>query len=134
MARQRRTWSDVGHRVGQLPLTFTWAWAEGRVFLADEAMAYALARFEPLPARSTAASGVLTARDQREVAALIVHGLTTKHIADELVIARSTVDRHVVHILTKLGLSGRTQSGRLGHGEPRHRSSHPRFTGESSNP
>jgi DNA-binding NarL/FixJ family response regulator len=46
---------------------------------------------------------------EREVAALIARGLTNRQIAPELVLARSTVDRHVVHILAKLGLTGRTQ-------------------------
>jgi DNA-binding NarL/FixJ family response regulator len=43
------------------------------------------------------------------VAGLIARGLTNPQIAAELVVARSTVDRHVVHILANLGLAGRTQ-------------------------
>jgi DNA-binding CsgD family transcriptional regulator len=48
----------------------------------------------------------LSAREQ-DVAMLIARRLTNQQIAATLVIARSTVDRHVVHILTKLDLSGR---------------------------
>jgi len=43
------------------------------------------------------------------VAALIARGLTNRQIADALVIANSTVERHVVHILNKLSLTSRTQ-------------------------
>jgi non-specific serine/threonine protein kinase len=50
----------------------------------------------------------LTAR-QQEVAALIARGLSNRQIAEELVIAEYTAERHVHHILTKLGLTSRTQ-------------------------
>jgi DNA-binding CsgD family transcriptional regulator len=50
----------------------------------------------------------LTARE-REVAALVGQGLTNRDIAQRLFIAERTAENHVQHILTKLGLSGRSQ-------------------------
>jgi non-specific serine/threonine protein kinase len=44
-----------------------------------------------------------------EVATLISRGRSNREIADELVIAVSTAERHVANILAKLGLTSRTQ-------------------------
>ena len=63
----------------------------------------------PGPAPSAAgAPGVLTRRE-RQVAQLIVQGLTNKQIATTLVIAPRTAEYHVENILTKLGFTSRTQ-------------------------
>ncbi len=48
----------------------------------------------------------LTARE-REVAVLVARGLTNRQIAEALVIADGTADRHVSNILGKLGLVSR---------------------------
>ena len=45
-----------------------------------------------------------------EVLALIGNGLTNQAIADELVIALSTVKKHVNNIFGKLNVSSRTQA------------------------
>lgn len=50
----------------------------------------------------------LTQRE-REVARLIADGRTNREIADTLVIAESTAERHVTNVLGKLGLRGRAQ-------------------------
>lgn len=67
---------------------------------------------EPGPAGPMAAADAelapLTARE-REVAALIARGLTNRQIAEELVVAETTVDRHVSHILAKLEFATRAQ-------------------------
>ena len=55
------------------------------------------------PARSA-----LTRR-QREIAALVVQGLSNREIASALVIAQRTAEGHVEHILAKLGFTSRTQ-------------------------
>lgn len=46
---------------------------------------------------------------EREVARLVADGLTNKDIAAELFVSVRTVDGHVHHVLTKLGLGSRTQ-------------------------
>ena len=40
---------------------------------------------------------------------LILQGLTNRQVASELSISERTVERHVSHILDKLGLSSRAQ-------------------------
>ncbi|WP_322780131.1 helix-turn-helix transcriptional regulator [Frankia sp. Cas4] len=53
----------------------------------------------PLPAG-------LTAREA-EVLRLLALGLTTRQVADRLVISAKTADHHVQHIYTKIGVSTR---------------------------
>ena len=101
----------------------TTAWAAGRAMTAEQAVEYALSSeaTEPAaaspatpPPRSTARTtekvyyGGLTARE-REIAALIAQGKTNRAIADELVIAERTVDRHVANMMVKLDCHSRAQ-------------------------
>src|SRR4051812_47219727 len=48
----------------------------------------------------------LTAREA-EVLRLLALGLTTRQVADRLVISAKTADHHVQHIYTKIGVSSR---------------------------
>lgn len=54
------------------------------------------------------ANGGLTARE-REVAALVAQGKTSREIADLLVVSERTAEVHVSNILGKLGFTSRTQ-------------------------
>lgn len=54
----------------------------------------------------------LTERE-REVLALIVKGETNPQIAEQLIISQSTVKTHVSNILSKLGVSTRTEAASL---------------------
>ena len=54
------------------------------------------------------AVGSLTARE-RQVALLLADGLANRAIADQLAISERTVESHVRNLLTKLGLTNRTQ-------------------------
>ena len=87
--------------------------AEAAALAAD-----AVAQAEALgmkPLRTAAAAlvpgrqkGPLTRREQ-EIAELVARGLTSRAIASDLYLSERTVETHVQHILTKLGLSNRTQ-------------------------
>jgi DNA-binding CsgD family transcriptional regulator len=69
-----------------------------------------LPRQEPLSPRRAAkrAFGGLTERE-REVAALIAQGKTSREIAEILVVNARTIEKHVENILSKLGFTSRAQ-------------------------
>jgi DNA-binding CsgD family transcriptional regulator len=70
-----------------------------------------LEQVEPLalpPAPDVTVSHVLTGRE-RDVARLLVAGRSNREIADALVITEGTVEVHVKHVLSKLGLRSRAQ-------------------------
>jgi DNA-binding CsgD family transcriptional regulator len=60
-------------------------------------------------AQTVALEGSPLTDREREVAALVVHGLTNRQIADALVITKQTADKHVGNILGKLGVASRAQ-------------------------
>jgi predicted ATPase/DNA-binding SARP family transcriptional activator/DNA-binding CsgD family transcriptional regulator len=88
------------------------AWAEGRAMTPDQAVEYALseevARATESPPADRRTVDPLTRRE-REVAALVVRGLTNRQIAKELEISERTVDKHVTNLLKKLNLLSREQ-------------------------
>ena len=87
---------------------FEAAWAAGRAFSVDEAIADALAVAAPAPS-SPATTGDdlgLTGRE-REVLQLLAEGRPNRDIADALSISPRTVGKHVEGILAKLGVENR---------------------------
>jgi non-specific serine/threonine protein kinase len=85
---------------------FAAVWASGRRLSFDEAVAAGLSPEAESPV--TSAVDPLSPRE-REVAVLIAAGHTNREIGERLVISEWTVDTHVRHILTKLGLRSRAQ-------------------------
>ena len=96
-------------------------WEEGKAMPLRRAIEYALLdeaeEWEPpklVPEQeqppATERAGTLTRRE-REVAALVARGLTSRQIAAELSISEHTVDTHVRRILKKLGLNSRARIG-----------------------
>jgi non-specific serine/threonine protein kinase len=83
---------------------FDSAWAAGHALARDsvltEAEAIDLVDRDERPASLT--------RTEVEVLRRLARGLTTREIADELVVAASTVDRHITHIYDKIGQRGRS--------------------------
>jgi DNA-binding CsgD family transcriptional regulator len=90
---------------------FAAAWAAGDAMTLEEAVADAVAA---PPAATTATPapvgppGPLSPRE-REVAALVARGLTNRQLAAALGIAPRTANRHVEHVLTKLGVHSRAE-------------------------
>ena len=76
----------------------------------------ALGAASRVPAARTEPAGPLPAtltRREREIAALVSSGLSNREIAEKLFISRRTVDAHVDHIFTKLGISSRVHLAAL---------------------
>jgi non-specific serine/threonine protein kinase len=61
-----------------------------------------------LGAETATTGGGLTSREH-EIAVLVASGLSNREIAGRLVISKRTVDAHVEHIFSKLGISSRVQ-------------------------
>jgi non-specific serine/threonine protein kinase len=87
--------------------------ANGRHLTLDEALAAGLS---DRPDVRWPAGGGLTRRES-EVAELVARGMTNREIAAQLHLSTRTVETHVDHILTKVGLSTRTKLVALAHKE-----------------
>ncbi len=77
----------------------------------EQAIEYALNLPLPIPMPSPAepaAAQELTERE-RKVVVLIARGLSNGEIANELVLSKRTVEKHIANILSKLGLTNRAQ-------------------------
>ncbi len=89
------------------------AFAEGAAYSFEQAVTLALGKQDAgerarQGRERVASTGVLTQREH-EIAQLLAKGLSNKAIAARLVISQRTVESHVDHILSKLGLSSRAQ-------------------------
>jgi DNA-binding CsgD family transcriptional regulator len=91
------------------------AWAQGRAMSMDQAIDYALSEERPIPPTSpapgqpSADEAPHLTRREREVAALVARGFTSRQIASKLVLSERTVDNHVANILRKFSLHSREQ-------------------------
>src|SRR3972149_4417658 len=83
--------------------------ARGESLLDPKVTGPLLDRLKELSAKEQPPDGPLSPRG-REVLALIARGLTTRQIAEQLVISEHTARNHVTSILDKLGLSRRTEA------------------------
>lgn len=79
-------------------------WKEGIHLNVDDAVALAFGGARPRPVSADGLSD-----REREVAELVAQGLSNKEVAARLHISVRTVESHIRHMLTKLGLANRTQ-------------------------
>ena len=86
---------------------FESAWAEGAALSTEEAIAYAQ-RGRGQRKRPTSGWASLTPTE-RDVVRLVSEGLTNNDIAARLFISPRTVQTHLTHVYTKLGLTSRVQ-------------------------
>ncbi len=92
---------------------FETAWARGQKLDIDQAIARLRARFlavaDPQQQANQGLDDPLTAREL-EILTLIDSGRSNREIADQLVLAESTVKRHINHLYGKLAVDSRTQA------------------------
>jgi non-specific serine/threonine protein kinase len=97
---------------------------QGALAPLDQIVEAAITGSDELPAlraRRTGQGGFPLTRREREVAHLVADGMSNREISVRLVISKRTVDAHVEHILSKLGLSSRVQvAGMLPRQAPAH--------------
>jgi len=86
---------------------FDAAWAEGGALSIEEVIAYAQRRHGERK-RPTSGWGSLTPAEL-DVARLVSEGLPNKDIAERLFVSPRTVQAHLTHVYTKLGLTSRVQ-------------------------
>ena len=86
---------------------FDAAWAEGAALSTEEAIAYAQ-RGRGERKRPTSGWASLTPTE-RDVVRLVSEGLANKDIATRLFVSPRTVQTHLTHVYTKLGLTSRVQ-------------------------
>ncbi|WJJ14372.1 LuxR C-terminal-related transcriptional regulator (plasmid) [Prescottella equi] len=133
MGAVRRMWEPLGNYQGGFELRgwseeaesrarkeigtepFEAAYAAGGRLDTSQAISYALGETPPTEPESPAGDALTSTLTPREsqVARMLTEGMTNKQIAQALVVAPRTVESHVEHIFTKLGVNSRTQAAIL---------------------
>jgi non-specific serine/threonine protein kinase len=85
------------------------AWLEGRQLSIEEAAAYALAPTDSRMPRVGVTGERFLSRREIEVSELVAQGMTNDQIATRLRLSKRTVDAHLEHIRTKLGVRSRVE-------------------------
>jgi non-specific serine/threonine protein kinase len=80
----------------------------GRTLTRSEGLAFALGEAPATPSPASAVDQTLSSREL-EVATLVAAGLSNRAIADKLFLSPRTVDKHVEHVMNKLGVDSRAQ-------------------------
>jgi predicted ATPase/class 3 adenylate cyclase/DNA-binding CsgD family transcriptional regulator len=104
-ARYETSVASVRNAMGEAD--FDAAWTEGAAMSIDEAIAYAQ-RGRGQRKRPASGWASLTPTE-RDVVRLVTEGLANKDIATRLFVSPRTVQTHLTHVYTKLGLSSRVQ-------------------------
>jgi DNA-binding CsgD family transcriptional regulator len=86
---------------------FDGAWAEGEALSTDEAIGYAQ-RGRRQRERQASGWAPLTPTEY-DVVRLVIEGLANNDIATRLFVSPRTVQSHLTHVYTKLGLTSRVQ-------------------------
>jgi predicted ATPase/class 3 adenylate cyclase/DNA-binding CsgD family transcriptional regulator len=89
------------------PSEFDSAWAEGEALTMDEAIAFATRSRGPRQRPGTGWASLTPA--ELDVVRLVCEGLGNKDVAARLFVSPRTVQAHLSHIYTKLGLTSRVQ-------------------------
>jgi DNA-binding CsgD family transcriptional regulator len=87
-------------------------WAEAAKLPAERAVALALAspgRAGPAGSPGTGMAAAPLSAREAQIAGLVAQGTTNVQIAARLHLSRRTVENHLLHIFTKLGMENRTQ-------------------------
>jgi len=93
------------------PAVFATLWEEGCGMSLEQTIEYALSSLIPLATPTPKPHeevGGLTERE-REVVTLVAQGKRNNEIAEQLVLSKRTVEKHVANILSKLELTSRAQ-------------------------
>jgi predicted ATPase/DNA-binding CsgD family transcriptional regulator len=106
-AASRSRWiTRAEHQLGKAAHA---AWLEGGRLNPEEAGAYALSPLDQAPPRAGGHANTMLSSRENQVAELVAGGMTNDEIASRLRLSRRTVEAHLDHIRTKLGVRSRVE-------------------------
>jgi two-component system nitrate/nitrite response regulator NarL len=83
--------------------------ASGKTYISPTIAIEALSRLQSADARPTGSLGNLTVRE-REILTLVTAGMSNKRVAIQLSLHEKTIKHHMTSIMTKLGVTNRTEA------------------------